>query len=121
MKDLVGVLKKSIFSSSESGKVSNTGSMLFVKSRKGILKELRNSQESGTLVGVYSRAFGEGMFLTCVSNIEHDTAAEVVTFETYDQSGQMLNRTRLSIDEIKMVCPFESKYVNPILNKMQFA
>lgn len=121
MKDLVDVLRKTLMSSPDSAKGSGTSPMIFVKSRRGILKELRNSFETGNLLGVYSKALGEGMFLTGVSNIEDDTKEEVVTFETYDQSGEMLNRTRVSIEEIKMVCSFEKKYLNPILNKIQFA
>jgi hypothetical protein len=119
---LVDALRKtlSIGNGGESGSHA-TMPLNFLRTRKSILRELSMSQETGNLIGVYSRAFGEGMFLVSVNSIEIDRSGEVVVFETYDQSGMILNRTRVSIDEIKMVCPFHRKYVNPVLNRVQLA
>jgi hypothetical protein len=115
--NLVDSLKKtlSIGASNENG----DSPMTFVKSKKGILKELIASRDSGNLIGIYSKVLGDGMFLVGVNNIETDTSAEIIVFETYEQSGMILNRTRVSIDEIKLVCPFAKRYLNPILNKIQ--
>lgn len=88
----------------------------FVKTRKGILKELIISKTSGNLLGVYSKALGEGMFLTVVENIEADGKEDVVQFNRYDMSGHILARTKVAIDEIEMVCPFNKTYRNPGLN-----
>lgn len=95
--------------------------LTFAKSRKAMLKQLELSKEHGLLTGVYSKAFGEGMFLVGISDIHHDGPLQIIVFETYDQSGMLLNRTSLSIDEIRMVCPFNKKYINPVLNKLQIA
>lgn len=91
----------------------------FIKDRREILNALTKSHASGKLVGVYARALGEGMFLTGVNNIEKDGSEPVIAFETYDQSGQILGRTRLALGEIKMVCPFDAPYIHPLLSKVQ--
>src|SRR5688500_19202003 len=78
----------------------------FVKTKKNILKELIISRQSGKLLGVYSRALGEGMFLTGVEDIEKHGKDEVIVFNRYDMSGYILSRTRVSLEEIHMVCPF---------------
>lgn len=88
----------------------------FVKTKKGILKELVLSKQSGKLVGVYSRALGEGMFLTAVEAIESHGKEALIVFCRYDMSGHMLARTRVSLDEIHMVCPFNKVFKNPMVN-----
>lgn len=82
----------------------------FVKSRKGILKELTFSKQSGNLIGVYSTALGTGMFLTVVEDIARAGKDEVIVFHRYDMSGQRLSRGKVSIDEIQMVLPFNKLY-----------
>jgi hypothetical protein len=79
---------------------------------------LIKSQETGKLIGVYSRILGDGMFLTGVDSIENEGSTKVITFETYDLCGQILHRTRVTLEEIKMVCPFETAYVNPLLAQL---
>lgn len=87
----------------------------FVKSKKGILKEILISKQTGKLLGVYSRALGEGMFLTGVEDIESHGRNEVIVFNRYDMSGHILARTRVELDEIQTVCPFNKAFQNPIL------
>jgi hypothetical protein len=91
----------------------------FIKDKEAILKELSHSLEHGTLIGVYSRDLGEGMFLTGVDDIEDNGRQRVIVFETYDISGKTLNKTRISLEEIKMVCPFKIEYINPLLGKVK--
>lgn len=88
----------------------------FVRTRKGILKEPVISSMSGNVVGIYSRALGEGMFLAAVEKIESTVKDEVITLNRYDMSGHMLARTRVAIDEIHMVCPFNRVYSSPCVN-----
>jgi hypothetical protein len=90
----------------------------FIKSKKAILKQIILSKESGNLLGVYCRAFGEGMFLTGVEGIENDEKEAVIVFSRYDMSGHILSRTRVSVGEIQMVCPFSRSFANPILTKV---
>lgn len=93
----------------------------FIKDRQSICKTITACLQSGKLIGVYSRALGDGMFLAGIESLENEAHGKVVVFETYDLSGQVLNRTRLFLDEIKMVCPFDIKYVNPILGQVSNA
>jgi hypothetical protein len=105
------------FFSGNTGQVSRESkTMGFVKNRRAILRELLVSKESAYLIGVYCPAFGEGMFLTTVEAIEMETKNEIIVFSQYDVSGLILSRTRVSIDEIKMVCPFHVAYYNPLLD-----
>ncbi|MBT1700375.1 hypothetical protein KK083_26040 [Fulvivirgaceae bacterium PWU4] len=87
----------------------------FVKNRKAILKELVLSKQSGKLIGVYSRALGEGMFLTGVEAIlsHGDGKDELIVFNRYDMSGHLLARTKVSLNEIHMVCPFNKTFQTP--------
>jgi hypothetical protein len=116
---LVTTLKKTL--SISSSKELDQSGIAFVKSRKAVISELTSAKENGALIGVYSKSLGEGMFLVGVNDVEIDRGAEVVVFETYEQSGAILSRTRLSVDEIKMVCPLNIRYLNPILNRIQFS
>lgn len=117
---IVESLKKTFTLNSVSETFENAP-IVFAKSRKAVLKALSESKEHNLLIGVYSKLLGEGMFLVGVYDIETDGPMEIIVFETYEQSGTILNRTRLSLDEIKMVCPLNRRYVNPILYKLQIA
>ena len=98
--------------------VKEQPSFNFIKDKEAILKELTSSLQKGTLIGIYSRELGEGMFLTGVDDIEDNGRQKFVVFETYDMCGKTLNKTRIAIDEIKMVCPFKIEYINPLLGKV---
>src|SRR5687768_16730523 len=91
----------------------------FVKTRKAVLKELIISKQSGNLLGLYSKALGEGMFLTGVEDIEQHGKEVVIVFSRYDMSGNILSRTRLSLGEIQMVCPFNQTYRHPIISSVK--
>jgi hypothetical protein len=114
MLDLVSKLPTSLFKKQEAP-VPHLFN--FVKDRVEMLKTILACMETGKLIGIYSRALGDGMFLTGVDNVESDTRGKVIVFETYDFSGQILTKTRVYLDEIKMVCPFEVEYIHPLTHK----
>jgi hypothetical protein len=118
---LVDTLKKTLSISPMPHHLADYSPLTFTKTKKAMLKELISSHEKGFLIGIYSKELGDGMFLVGINQIETEGSSEIIVFETYDQSGSILNRTRISIDEIRMVCPFNQKYLNPVLNKLQFA
>lgn len=93
--------------------VSDTSAIDFVRTKKNILRELSMSRDHKTIVGIYCASFGEGMFLTAVEDIEYLAKDEVIQFYPYDLSGKKLSRTRVQINEIQMVCPFNKVYRNP--------
>jgi len=113
MLSLVTKFQKSL---SRDGK--NLNHFKFVNERQAILKLLSIAMTSGKVIGVYARVLGEGMFLTGVSYISDE---KIIDFETYDLSGQILTRTKISLDEIKMVCQFDQDYVNPLLGRSHTA
>lgn len=86
----------------------------FVKSKKAILKELVISKKIKKVVGVYCDVLGEGMFLTAVEDIERTQSAEIIVFYQYDITGRLLIRTRVELDNIQLVCPFNKTYENPL-------
>lgn len=94
-------------------------SFTFIQDKQAILKALVNSLNKGTVIGVYSRALGEGLFLTGVDDIEQNGPQQIIIFETYDVSGKALQKTRIAVNDIKMVCPFQIEYINPLLGKAQ--
>lgn len=91
-------------------------SLNFLKSRRMIRNGLLKSKHSGTVVGIYSRALGEGMFITSVDDMYPDHDEEIVVLKRYDLSGLILPRTDLSLSEIKAVCEFDMIYKNPVLH-----
>lgn len=107
---------RSLISNSKNPPQRDTSPFDFIKTRKGILRELIISKQNRNLVGVYSPALGEGMFLVSVEEIERHNKEEIIIFHKYDMSGHILSRTHISIGEIKMVCPFDKTYHNPIFH-----
>jgi hypothetical protein len=87
----------------------------FTKNEKTILRYLLASEEKGTLVGVYCPAFGEGLFLTAVEKFHSENEIE---FYMYDTTGLRLLRNVVTLQEVRMVCPFSDPYVNPLLKKL---
>lgn len=78
----------------------------FVRTRKYILRELASSKEASTIIGVYSKSFGDGMFLMVVEDIAPSGRETIITFHPFDMSGKTLKNTRVALDEIEMVFPF---------------
>ena len=104
MKKVTEVLLKMISRDSRAlaGKKGNPFD--YVESRKGILRELMISRESGNLIGLFSPILGEGMFLISVSSIESDNS---IVFRKYDiRDGRLLSAGTLCLSDIRGVCPF---------------
>lgn len=78
----------------------------FVRTRKGILRELALSQMSGNLIGFYAESLGKGMFLAEVEDILMDGRDEIIEFKYCEVSGHIPARNKLFLSEIKIVCPF---------------
>jgi hypothetical protein len=78
-----------------------------IKIRKTILRELTNCHKSGTQLGVYCAALGNGMLLTAVEDIYQAGQDMMVVFKWYDHSAHIHSLTHVSLDEIDAVCPRE--------------
>jgi hypothetical protein len=104
------------YADSIANKALDERSLNFLRSRTSIRDGLMRSKHSGTVIGVYSRALGEGMFITSVDDIYPDNDEEIIVLKRYDLSGLILQRTDLSLSEIKAVCVFDMIYRNPVLH-----
>jgi hypothetical protein len=82
----------------------------FIKTRKGILRELIISKHSETIIGVCSDVLGEGLFLTTVADIVHTPHGHTIVFNQHQVIGRPLPSTRVQLDEIIMVCAFNTQY-----------
>src|SRR5436190_13161279 len=109
MKSLVDKFKVAVLGQP----VVDNKEMEILKSRKPILKALNYSWESGSLIGIYSSALGDGMFVTSVEDIYALGKEEIIVLKPYDVAGCILQRGILSINEIRALCPFKSLYKNP--------
>lgn len=79
----------------------------YIKTKKGILRELFISKESRNLIGLISPVLGEGMFFILVLHIESQNSEAVIAYQKYDLSdGRVLSTERLSVEDVEAVCPF---------------
>lgn len=107
MKNLAEQVRKLISGNTNTPIQSKSHPFDCVKTRKGILRELMISKESGNLIGLFSPALGEGMFLIVVQCIESRSPAEEIAFHKFDvRDGRTLSTGRLSVNDIKAICPF---------------
>lgn len=85
----------------------------FIRNKEAILQTVNRCRKSHGLIGVYSAALGDGMFLTTVENIRHQGNRDIIEIKPYDFSGRLLKTSTLLIDEISCVCPFNQIYIQP--------
>jgi hypothetical protein len=117
VKNILESLRSLVSPKDATNSMIDSQTFAFVRTRKAILRELVASWKSRNIVGVYCGAFGEGMFLVAVEDIEPTDKSEVIAFHQYDISGKILNRTRVELDEIQMLCPFNEVYQNPLFKE----
>jgi hypothetical protein len=77
-----------------------------VKAKKGIIRELQLSMESGSLIGLFSPVLSDGMLLVTVLSIESKGGREMAILAKYDIAGTLLSTSNLAINEITGICPF---------------
>lgn len=107
MKYLLRRIRQRVFSNKDVIVQRKSPRFDFAKTRRGILRELLISQESGTLIGLISTSLGEGMFFVLILDIEREKSEELITFQTYSISeGRMLSTRKLRVSEIAGVCTF---------------
>ena len=113
MTNFITELNRLVFKRTEP--VSPPTNLEFIKFRKSLLYALTQSRKNGTVVGIYSPALGEGMFVTGVDDIYNDNNERIVVLKRYDLSGAILQRTTISLGEIRAICVFDMPYRNPVL------
>lgn len=85
----------------------------FLKDQKSILKQIMLCKKSGGLLGVYSLAFGQGMFLTTVEDIDFKVDDTLISFKPYDMNGTFIKKSTISVKNISGICPFNQIYIEP--------
>lgn len=83
-----------------------------------ILKILMESKETGKAVGISSPLMGDGFFTTAVEDIILVDGETIISLIPYDSTGFMLPASKLKLSQITAVCPFRSKFNNPILKNL---
>jgi hypothetical protein len=107
MKTLTERIRGIISATSDSSQSRKKLPFDFIRTRKGIIRELLISKESENMIGVLSPSLGEGMFLILVRSVESQNLDENVAFQVYDiKEGRFQALARLTVNEIKGVCPF---------------
>lgn len=84
-----------------------------------ILKAIAASRDNGTVIGIYSPALGNTMYITGIDKLVVDGENTAVVLKEYDMSGHIFERHTLMLDEIISVCPFISPLKNPFLDKVE--
>ena len=114
MSNFIADLSRIVFKKNET--VTSSSNLEFVKFRKSLLNALTKSRKNGTVIGIYSPALGEGMFVTGVEDIYNDNNEQIIVLRQYDLSGAILQRNILSLGEIRAICAFDMPYRNPVLH-----
>ena len=96
-----------------------SGNLKFIRSPRKMITALQECRDNGSVVGIYSRILGEGMFLTGVESIYLDDDEKVVVLKRYDLGGNILPRTHFSIHEFDSICQMGVPYVNPFMQAVQ--
>jgi hypothetical protein len=79
-----------------------------------ILKALQQSKERGTIIGLWAKPLGNGMFMCRISSIEEceHIAESVISLKPYDASGVRLRTDKLKLNEIERVYAFSFRMKN---------
>lgn len=83
-----------------------------------ILSILTESKVYGTAVGVSAPVLGSEICVTGVEDVIIDDDITIV-LKGYDNTGYMLERTKLKLSEIVSVCPFKSLFENPYMRTLK--
>ncbi len=90
-----------------------------VSDRGEMLNVLAESKAHGIAVGILAPALGDEIFVTAVDDIVIDKDITIV-LRSYDKTGYMLETNKLTLGEIKSVCPFSSPFENPWLREVEY-
>jgi hypothetical protein len=113
MKNLVCKIKRIIPLLVEDYTAADSGTFDFICKKNQIIKELDFCRKTGTLIGVYSKELGDGLFLVGVEDIVYAIKDDLVIFHPCDMTGFELRRRSIFLSEIHMIIPFNNRYVKP--------
>lgn len=96
----------------------NVRDITFFNHQAEILQALLQSKEDGSSIGIKSAAFGPETIITAVEDIQFGEGQTMIVLKHYDSSGYMLPCHKLDLSEIEAVCPFTTRFENPILSNL---
>lgn len=84
-----------------------------------ILRILEQSLFDSTLTGIYAPGvLGPGIFITTVEKILIGIDNIEILLREYDSTGYILAKNQLSLTDIRRVCSFSSRMVNPYMKEL---
>lgn len=96
----------------------NARDITFFTHQTEILQALLQSKEEGNSIGIKSAALGPETIITAVEDIHFGEGQTIIVLKHYDSSGYMLPCHKLNLAEIDLVCPFTTRFENPILTSL---
>jgi hypothetical protein len=84
-----------------------------------ILKLIVESRENGSMIGISSKALGEGFFITAIEEIIIDEGEATILIKPYDVTGFILPTSKLTLAQIDAACPLMSEFKNPVLKNFE--
>ena len=93
--------------------------MNFQTEPKKILRILEQSLFESTLAGIYAPSIlGPGIFITTVEKILLGIDDVRIHLCEYDSTGYILAKNQMNLSDIKRVCSFSSRMVNPYMKEL---
>jgi hypothetical protein len=88
-------------------------------SKDDILKALFQNKLCGSIIGITSNVLGPGTYFTTVIELIMRDNETLIELKGYDMSGYFFDRSKLTLEEIESVIPFNSSFTNPFLRDME--
>jgi hypothetical protein len=95
-----------------------TSELAFISDPEQILPYLEHSKVEGTVVGISAPILGNGIFLTGIEDIRKQGEDFIIVLKGYDVTGYILERNKISLNDIRAICPFKSPFNNPYLREL---
>ena len=94
------------------------GEYNFTREEGEILKAVLDSKEKGTMIALAVPSIGAGVFITAVNDVTLNDGETFIHLKSYDVTGRILEKTRLSLKEIVGACTLHSQWQNPYLKNL---
>jgi hypothetical protein len=78
----------------------------FIDSKTEMLGHIERCKKSRGVIGIYSSALGDGMFLSAVEAVYKLGADTLVELKPYDFKKGLQGATTVSMKDISCICPF---------------
>ena len=94
------------------------GEYNFTREPGEILKAILDSKEKGTMIALAVPSIGAGVFITAADDVSLNDGETFVHLKSYDVTGRIIEKTRISLKEIVGACTLHSQWQNPYLKNL---